>query len=152
MNFRAPGAEKYGWTQLGGDCSGGVIAALIALPYGLAARKQAGRSTDDAAATTSAVCLAGWYTAEIGRQPYVIYGLLRTADALSPVPAATLLLTLVTFVCVYTVFGSAFLIFTLRLIRRGPSGLPGHALPAGSLKRALRPAIGGVREYLASRK
>jgi len=42
--------------------------------------------------------LAGWYTAEIGRQPYVIYGLLRTADALSPVPAATLLLTLVTFV------------------------------------------------------
>src|SRR5947209_13518528 len=61
--------------------------------------------------------LAGWYTAEIGRQPYVIYGLLRTADALSPVPAATRLLTLVTFVCVYTVFGSAFLIFTLRLIR-----------------------------------
>ena len=96
--------------------------------------------------------LAGWYTAEIGRQPYVIYGLLRTADALSPVPAGTLLLTLVTFVCVYTVFGSAFLIFTLRLIRRGPSGLPGHALPAGSLKRALRPAIGGVREHLASRK
>ena len=96
--------------------------------------------------------LGGWYTAEVGRQPYVIYGLLRTADALSPVPAATLLLTLVTFVCVYTLFGSAFLIFTLRLIRRGPSGLPGYALPAGSLKRALRPAIGGVREHLASRK
>jgi SulP family sulfate permease len=34
--FRAHGAEKYGWAQLGGDCSGGVIAALIALPYGLA--------------------------------------------------------------------------------------------------------------------
>lgn len=36
MNLRAPGAEKYGWAQLGGDCSGGIIAALIALPYGLA--------------------------------------------------------------------------------------------------------------------
>ena len=42
MNLRArlglgsPGAERYGWTQLLGDCSGGVIAALIALPYGLA--------------------------------------------------------------------------------------------------------------------
>jgi cytochrome bd ubiquinol oxidase subunit I len=96
--------------------------------------------------------LAGWYTAEIGRQPYLIHGLLRTADSLSPVPAATMLLTLVTFVCAYTVFGSAFLIFTLRLIRRGPSGLPGYALPAGSLKRALRPVIGGVREHLPSRE
>ena len=42
MNLRAKlglgshGAEHYGWTQLLGDCSGGVIAALIALPYGLA--------------------------------------------------------------------------------------------------------------------
>ena len=36
MNLRAKGAEKYGWSQLAGDCSGGVIAALIALPYGLA--------------------------------------------------------------------------------------------------------------------
>ena len=42
MNLRAKlglgshGAERYGWTQLLGDCSGGVIAALIALPYGLA--------------------------------------------------------------------------------------------------------------------
>src|SRR3954454_15400485 len=32
----SPGAERYGWTQFLGDCSGGVIAALIALPYGLA--------------------------------------------------------------------------------------------------------------------
>ena len=36
MNLRAKGAEKYGWSKLAGDCSGGVIAALIALPYGLA--------------------------------------------------------------------------------------------------------------------
>jgi cytochrome d ubiquinol oxidase subunit I len=96
--------------------------------------------------------LGGWYTAEIGRQPWVINGILRTADAVSPVPATTLLSTLITFVCVYTVFFFAFLIFTLRLIRRGPGGLPAHALPSGSLKRGLRPEIAGVQPYLAGGK
>jgi cytochrome d ubiquinol oxidase subunit I len=96
--------------------------------------------------------LGGWYTAEIGRQPWVINGMLRTADAVSPVPATTLLTTLITFVCVYTVFFLAFLIFTLRLIRRGPSGLPAHALPSGSLKRDLRPEVAGVQPYLAGAK
>jgi cytochrome d ubiquinol oxidase subunit I len=85
--------------------------------------------------------LGGWYTAEIGRQPYVIYGLLRTADAVSPVPAATLLTTLIAFVCVYAVFFSAFLIFTARLVRRGPADLAAHAVASGSLKRALAPGL-----------
>jgi cytochrome d ubiquinol oxidase subunit I len=93
--------------------------------------------------------LAGWYTAEIGRQPWLITGLMRSAEAVSPVPAATLLTTLIAFVCVYSVVLSAFLIFTLRLIRRGPAGLPAHALPSGSLKRDLRPEIAGVQPYLS---
>jgi cytochrome d ubiquinol oxidase subunit I len=93
--------------------------------------------------------LGGWYTAEIGRQPFVINGMMRTADALSPVPASTLLSTLIAFVCVYAVFLTAFLTFTLRIIRRGPKGLPAHALPSGSLKRGLRPEIAGVQPYLS---
>ncbi|MDB4875524.1 MAG: cytochrome ubiquinol oxidase subunit [Gemmatimonadetes bacterium] len=93
--------------------------------------------------------LGGWYTAEIGRQPYVINGMMRTADAVSPVPAGTLFGTLIAFVCVYAVFFLAFLIFTLRLIHRGPVGLPAHALPSGSLKRDLRPEIAGVQPYLS---
>jgi cytochrome d ubiquinol oxidase subunit I len=96
--------------------------------------------------------LGGWYTAEIGRQPWVITGMMRTADALSPVPATTLLSTLILFVCVYAVFFGAFLVFTLRLIRRGPSGLPAHTLPSGSLKRGLRPEIAGVQPYLTGAK
>jgi cytochrome d ubiquinol oxidase subunit I len=96
--------------------------------------------------------LGGWYTAEIGRQPWVINGMMRTADAVSPVPAATLLTTLIAFVCVYSVFFGAFLIFTLRLIRRGPEGLPAHALPSGSLKRDLRPEIAGVQPYLSGKE
>lgn len=70
--------------------------------------------------------LAGWYVAETGRQPWVIYGILRTVDAVSPVPAQALLSTLIAFVCVYAVFITAFLIFTLRIIRPracGSSGL-----------------------------
>jgi cytochrome d ubiquinol oxidase subunit I len=93
--------------------------------------------------------LGGWYTAEIGRQPFVINGMMRTADALSPVPASTLLSTLIAFVCVYAVFLLAFLVFTLRIIRRGPKDLPAHALPSGSLKRGLRPEIAGVQPYLS---
>lgn len=96
--------------------------------------------------------LGGWYTAEIGRQPWVITGMMRTADAVSPVPAATLLTTLIAFVCAYSVVLGAFLIFTLRLIRRGPVGLPAHALPSGSLKRDLRPEIAGVQPYLSERE
>jgi len=85
--------------------------------------------------------LAGWYVAETGRQPWVIYGMLRTVDAISPVPAQALLSTLIAFVCVYAVFISAFLIFTLHIIRRGPAAAPPHADASGSLKNAFRPHV-----------
>jgi cytochrome d ubiquinol oxidase subunit I len=82
--------------------------------------------------------LGGWYLAETGRQPWVIYGILRTADAVSPVPASVLLSTLIAFVSIYALFMTAFLFFTLRLIRRGPQAAPAHAEASGSLKPALR--------------
>jgi cytochrome d ubiquinol oxidase subunit I len=85
--------------------------------------------------------LAGWYVAETGRQPWVIFGLLRTVDAVSPVPAQALLSTLIAFVCVYAVFISAFLVFALHIIRRGPAAAPAHAEASGSLKNAFRPHV-----------
>jgi cytochrome bd ubiquinol oxidase subunit I len=85
--------------------------------------------------------LAGWYVAETGRQPWVIYGILRTVDAISPVPAQALLSTLIAFVCVYAVFISAFLVFTLHIVRRGPAEAPPHAEASGSLKNAFRPHV-----------
>ena len=85
--------------------------------------------------------LAGWYVAETGRQPWVIYGILKTRDAVSPVPAHALLSTLVAFICVYAVFISAFLIFAFRIVRRGPTDAPAYAEASGSLKNALRPYV-----------
>jgi cytochrome bd ubiquinol oxidase subunit I len=85
--------------------------------------------------------LAGWYVAETGRQPWVIYGILKTADAISPIPAHALLSTLIAFICVYTVFISAFLIFTFRIVRRGPSESPAYAEASGSLMNAFRPYV-----------
>lgn len=50
--------------------------------------------------------IAGWITTEVGRQPYTIYGLLRTADSASPLAAPAVAVSLVAFVVVYfTVFG-----------------------------------------------
>lgn len=64
--------------------------------------------------------LGGWYLAETGRQPWVIYGILRTIDAVSPVPADALLSSLIAFVCIYGLFGTSFVLFAFRIIRRGP--------------------------------
>jgi cytochrome d ubiquinol oxidase subunit I len=85
--------------------------------------------------------LGGWYLAETGRQPWVIYNILRTADAVSPVPAGVLLSTLIAFVCIYALFMTAFLIFSLRMIRRGPQAAQSEPVATGSLKHALKPAV-----------
>jgi cytochrome d ubiquinol oxidase subunit I len=71
----------------------------------------------------------------------VIFGLLRTIDAVSPVPAKTLLATLIAFVCIYAFFMAAFLLFVARIIRRGPESGPAHAEASGSLKNAFRPHV-----------
>lgn len=64
--------------------------------------------------------LAGWYTTEIGRQPWVVYGLMRTADAVSNHSALTLSVTLIVLLVVYAaVFGTG-IGYLLKLIGRGP--------------------------------
>jgi cytochrome d ubiquinol oxidase subunit I len=65
--------------------------------------------------------LAGWYTTEIGRQPWVVYGLLRTKDAVSTHAVGTLALSLGLFIVVYAfVFGVA-ITYIFRLMRSGPA-------------------------------
>ncbi|EHL30819.1 cytochrome ubiquinol oxidase subunit I [Legionella drancourtii] len=64
--------------------------------------------------------LAGWYTTEIGRQPWVVYGLMRTKDAVSNHSALTLSISLIIFIVIYmSVFGIG-INYLLRLIAQGP--------------------------------
>jgi cytochrome bd ubiquinol oxidase subunit I len=73
--------------------------------------------------------LAGWVTTEVGRQPWVVYGLMRTAEGTSPVSAGVVGGSLVAFVVVYcTVFGIG-IGYMLRLMREGP--VAGDETPGG---------------------
>ncbi|MBX3510941.1 MAG: cytochrome ubiquinol oxidase subunit I, partial [Hyphomonadaceae bacterium] len=64
--------------------------------------------------------LTGWITAEVGRQPYVVYGVMRTADAVSPVPAASVAASLLFFIIVYAIVFTAGALYILRLMAKGP--------------------------------
>jgi cytochrome bd ubiquinol oxidase subunit I len=83
--------------------------------------------------------LAGWYTTEIGRQPWVVYGLMRTQDAVSNHSTLTLSVTLVVLMVMYAgVFGTG-IVYLLKLVRRGPT--EHDAPPSGDSlhQRAARP-------------
>ncbi len=77
--------------------------------------------------------LFGWFTAEIGRQPYIVYGQLRTADAHSPLTVNAVTTSLVAFLIAYAFifgFGSYYL---AKLLRKGPEPLE-EALRGGDLQ------------------
>ncbi|MBR0972203.1 MULTISPECIES: cytochrome ubiquinol oxidase subunit I [Bradyrhizobium] len=64
--------------------------------------------------------LAGWITTETGRQPFTVYGLLRTADAVSPLAAPAVGSSLLAFVAVYFIVFAAGAIYILRLMAASP--------------------------------
>ena len=65
--------------------------------------------------------LAGWITTEVGRQPYTIYGLLRTANSVSPIALPGVAASLIAFIIVYfTVFGAG-IVYILRLMVHEPA-------------------------------
>ncbi|MBU4238485.1 MAG: cytochrome ubiquinol oxidase subunit I, partial [Alphaproteobacteria bacterium] len=72
--------------------------------------------------------LAGWITTEVGRQPWTVYGLLRTADSAAPLDAPAVASSLAAFAVVYfTVFGAG-VFYILRLMSHAPHrGEPGVA-------------------------
>jgi cytochrome d ubiquinol oxidase subunit I len=66
--------------------------------------------------------LAGWFTAEVGRQPWVIYGLLRTKDAVTPsLKTDDVILSLAGYVLVYSVVYIFGFLYLYRLLRDGPT-------------------------------
>jgi cytochrome bd ubiquinol oxidase subunit I len=91
--------------------------------------------------------LAGWYVVEIGRQPYVVYGLLRTSDAISPnITAAAVMGSLITFAVVYAIVFGAGIWYLHQLVRKGPQPHePAPDTEAGD-KTPARPLSVGNRE------
>jgi cytochrome d ubiquinol oxidase subunit I len=71
--------------------------------------------------------IAGWVTTEVGRQPYTVYGLLRTADSASPLAAPAVGSALVAFVIVYFIIFAAGAFYILRLMNNPPH--PGEEGP-----------------------
>ncbi|MGI9419694.1 MAG: cytochrome ubiquinol oxidase subunit I [Geminicoccaceae bacterium] len=64
--------------------------------------------------------LAGWITTEVGRQPYTVYGLLKTAESVSPLDAPAVATSLLAFVVVYVVVFGAGVFYMLQLMARPP--------------------------------
>jgi cytochrome bd ubiquinol oxidase subunit I len=64
--------------------------------------------------------LSGWTVTEVGRQPYVVYSYLRTAQAVSPVAGVAVFGSLALFTLVYTTLLGAFFFYATRTVLRGP--------------------------------
>jgi cytochrome d ubiquinol oxidase subunit I len=92
--------------------------------------------------------LTGWYTAEVGRQPWVVYGLLRTKDAVTPsLHTGDVLASLSVYVVVYTVLMGFGIHYIYRLLRAGPTAEA--AAPRGAT--AQRPLASGIDAKSTSR-
>ncbi|MBL8228038.1 MAG: cytochrome ubiquinol oxidase subunit I [Bryobacterales bacterium] len=92
------------------DCKPVLWALMLALPFPYIANT------------------AGWMTAELGRQPWLIYGLMRTRDGMSPhVSAGNTMFTLIGFMGMYLLLGILFLFMVAREIDHGPGGDLEHA-------------------------
>ena len=74
--------------------------------------------------------VAGWVVAEVGRQPYVIYGVLRTVDAASPVTRGEVSASLLAFMGVYAIVFSVGALYILRLMAVGPASPVGVVAPS----------------------
>jgi cytochrome d ubiquinol oxidase subunit I len=78
--------------------------------------------------------VAGWVVAEVGRQPWVIYGVMRTADAVSPIRAGQVSASLLGFMAVYAVVFGVGALYILRLMAEGPEA--GAHEPTPGVQRA----------------
>jgi cytochrome bd ubiquinol oxidase subunit I len=98
--------------------------------------------------------LTGWYTAEVGRQPWTVYGVLRTADALTPfLTAHEATISLVVFCAVYSFIFSFGTFYIYHLLRVGPVGRlvmpPAAAIPNRPLSVVDEPITPGPHHLAA---
>jgi len=89
---------------------------------------------------------------ESGRQPWLAYGILRTANATSPVPGATVATTLALFVLVYGIVFAMGIYYINRLINKGPEGRAIEPPEMGTPTRPLSAAAEAGREVLSPQR
>ena len=63
---------------------------------------------------------AGWVLAEVGRQPWIVYGVMQTSDAVSPIATSQVLVSFLAFILVYGVLGAVGYYLIIRNVRKGP--------------------------------
>jgi cytochrome d ubiquinol oxidase subunit I len=78
--------------------------------------------------------ITGWITAEMGRQPWIVYGFMKTRDAVSPIAPGNVMWSLLLFFVFFMIIGGVYLFFILNILKSGPdfnSPIPATYLPAG---------------------
>ncbi len=72
----------------------------------------------------------GWIVTEVGRQPWIVYGLMKTSDAVSPIAPAQVGVTLVSFILVYGLLGATGFYLMAQHARKGPAFAKAQPMPA----------------------
>jgi cytochrome d ubiquinol oxidase subunit I len=71
----------------------------------------------------------GWIVTEVGRQPWIVYGMMKTSEAVSPIVSSQVAISLVAFIVLYTLLGFAAFFLMFDIARKGPNvPLPGEKL------------------------
>jgi cytochrome d ubiquinol oxidase subunit I len=65
-------------------------------------------------------CELGWIVTEVGRQPWIVYGLMKTSDAVSPIATSQVLITLIAFIVVYGLLGVTGFYLIFKNALKGP--------------------------------
>jgi cytochrome d ubiquinol oxidase subunit I len=102
----------------------GITGALLWLTGRLFTSKWYLRAMVWAAPLGFLAVLSGWFVAEVGRQPFTVYGILRTADSVSPVPGGKVLASIILFVLAYGIVFGAGVYYIAKLVQRGPEATP----------------------------
>ncbi len=62
----------------------------------------------------------GWITAEVGRQPWLVYNVMRVTDGISPIPAGNVIWSLALFMVIFVIVGSSYFYFVFKVLGKGP--------------------------------
>lgn len=81
-------------------------------------------------------CQAGWMVTEIGRQPWIVYGMMKTSQAVSPIAASQVWTTLIGFILVYSLLGATAFYLMTRIVREGPEPAAVSPGPEGGQSNA----------------